>query len=199
MADQLCALYCVSTPMRRMPELRQFESGKSMMRNLPPNGTAGLARQSREVVQPAAAAAGEHHGEGVLGELGDESLTDGVAVARQCALGHGPVDSTLGRHRPASDVCRTLSRQDRNDPGTFHAPGTARGPPRLKRYAVGADHRWSGHDSGTQVGQAGTQGRHNGPAPARHAGGDPRHRRLRGGRASPTHAERWRPPARTLR
>lgn len=29
-------LYCVTTPMRLMPELTQFESAKSMMRNLPP-------------------------------------------------------------------------------------------------------------------------------------------------------------------
>jgi hypothetical protein len=39
-------LYWVSTPMRRMPELMQFESAKSMMRNLPPKYTAGLARRS---------------------------------------------------------------------------------------------------------------------------------------------------------
>ena len=43
---RLFALYCVATPMRRMPEFTQFESVKSMMRNLPPNGTAGLQRQS---------------------------------------------------------------------------------------------------------------------------------------------------------
>ncbi len=43
---RLCALYWVATPMRRMPEFTQFDSAKSMMRNLPPNGTAGLARQS---------------------------------------------------------------------------------------------------------------------------------------------------------
>ena len=43
---RLCDLYCVATPMRRMPEFTQLDSGKSMMRNLPPNGTAGLARQS---------------------------------------------------------------------------------------------------------------------------------------------------------
>ena len=42
--DQRCDLYCVSTAMRRMPELTQFDSTKSMMRNLPPNGVAGLAR-----------------------------------------------------------------------------------------------------------------------------------------------------------
>jgi len=53
-----CDLYCVSTPMRRMPELTQFDSGKSMMRYLPPIGTAGLARHavrsfSREPSPPA--------------------------------------------------------------------------------------------------------------------------------------------------
>ncbi len=31
-----CALYCVATPMRRMPELSAFDSAKSMMRVLPP-------------------------------------------------------------------------------------------------------------------------------------------------------------------
>jgi len=39
-----CALYWVSTPMRWMPEFTQFDSGKSMIRNLPPKYTAGLAR-----------------------------------------------------------------------------------------------------------------------------------------------------------
>jgi hypothetical protein len=43
---RLCALYCVQIPMRRMPELTQLESVKSMMRNLPPKNTAGLARRS---------------------------------------------------------------------------------------------------------------------------------------------------------
>src|SRR5256885_16897497 len=37
-------LYCVSTFMRRTPELAKLERTKSMMRYLPPNGTAGLAR-----------------------------------------------------------------------------------------------------------------------------------------------------------
>ena len=31
-----CALYWVSTPMRRIPEFTQLESTKSMMRNFPP-------------------------------------------------------------------------------------------------------------------------------------------------------------------
>ena len=39
-----CALYCVNTPILRIPEFIQFESGKSIIRNLPPNGTAGLVR-----------------------------------------------------------------------------------------------------------------------------------------------------------
>src|SRR5919108_2749546 len=37
-------LYCVSTFMRRTPELAKFERTKSMIRYLPPNGTAGFAR-----------------------------------------------------------------------------------------------------------------------------------------------------------
>ena len=41
-----CALYCVSTVIWRMPEFTQFDSTKSMMRNLPPKGVAGLARFS---------------------------------------------------------------------------------------------------------------------------------------------------------
>ncbi len=48
--------------MRRMPELTQFDSGKSMMRYLPPIGTAGLARHavrsfSREPSPPASTSA----------------------------------------------------------------------------------------------------------------------------------------------
>ncbi len=33
---RLWALYCVATPMRRMPEFSAFDSAKSMMRDLPP-------------------------------------------------------------------------------------------------------------------------------------------------------------------
>jgi len=33
---RLCALYCVATAMRRMPELMAFDSAKSMIRDLPP-------------------------------------------------------------------------------------------------------------------------------------------------------------------
>ena len=43
---RLCALYWVATAMRRMPELRRFESAKSMMRDLPPKVYRGLARRS---------------------------------------------------------------------------------------------------------------------------------------------------------
>src|SRR3970040_2734669 len=35
-------LYCVSTYVLRKPELRQFDKAKSIIRYLPPNGTAGL-------------------------------------------------------------------------------------------------------------------------------------------------------------
>lgn len=31
-----CALYCVATPMRRMPELIAFDEAKSMIRDFPP-------------------------------------------------------------------------------------------------------------------------------------------------------------------
>jgi hypothetical protein len=40
------ALYCVNTKTCRIPELTQLESGKSMIRNLPAKGVAGLARTS---------------------------------------------------------------------------------------------------------------------------------------------------------
>src|SRR4051812_14121629 len=43
---RLWALYCVATPMRRMPELSALESAKSMIRAVPPKCTAGLARRS---------------------------------------------------------------------------------------------------------------------------------------------------------
>src|SRR4030095_11653914 len=36
--------YCASTIRSKMPEFTQFDNGKSMMRYLPANGTAGLAR-----------------------------------------------------------------------------------------------------------------------------------------------------------
>jgi len=39
-------LYWVATAIRRMPELMALESAKSMMRDLPPKKTAGLARLS---------------------------------------------------------------------------------------------------------------------------------------------------------
>ena len=33
---RLWALYCVATPMRRIPEFIAFDKAKSMMRDLPP-------------------------------------------------------------------------------------------------------------------------------------------------------------------
>ena len=41
---RLSELYCVSTKIRRSPELMQFEMGMSTSRYLPASGTAGLAR-----------------------------------------------------------------------------------------------------------------------------------------------------------
>ena len=43
---RLCALYWVATAIRRMPELMALERAKSMIRDLPPKNTAGLARLS---------------------------------------------------------------------------------------------------------------------------------------------------------
>ncbi len=40
--------------MRRMPELMQLDSVKSMIRKLPPNGTAGFARHSVNAPKPSA-------------------------------------------------------------------------------------------------------------------------------------------------
>src|ERR1051326_2864023 len=43
---RLAELYCVSTKMRWMSELMQFEIGMSTRRYLPPSGTAGFERVS---------------------------------------------------------------------------------------------------------------------------------------------------------
>lgn len=72
-ADQEWAMYWVSTSTRRMPELMQLDSGKSMMRNLPPKGTAGLA-MTGEFAEATAAPAGEDQGQRILGDKTDESL-----------------------------------------------------------------------------------------------------------------------------
>ena len=42
-------LYWVRTTTLSMPELTQFDSVKSMIRYLPPNGTAGLARTDERI------------------------------------------------------------------------------------------------------------------------------------------------------
>ena len=55
--------------MRRMPELMQLESGKSMIRNLPPKGTAGLARG--EAAQPRSPAAGQYQCQGLARQPAD--------------------------------------------------------------------------------------------------------------------------------
>jgi hypothetical protein len=41
--------------------LTQLDSGKSMMRNLPPKGVAGLARLLGQVAEPLTASAGHDH------------------------------------------------------------------------------------------------------------------------------------------
>ena len=52
-------LYCVSTTTSLMSELTQLLSVKSMIRYLPANGTAGLARTPGEDREALALAAGE--------------------------------------------------------------------------------------------------------------------------------------------
>ena len=65
---RLCALYCVATAMRRMPELSAFDSAKSMMRDLPPKKTAGLARLSVSSIEPGAAPARQDVGHGMAAQ-----------------------------------------------------------------------------------------------------------------------------------
>src|SRR5688572_23770106 len=53
-----CGRYCASTITSKMPELTQFDNGKSIMRYLPAKGTAGFVRfavsaPSREPSPPA--------------------------------------------------------------------------------------------------------------------------------------------------
>ena len=64
-----CDLYCVTTAMRRMPEFRQLDRAKSMMRNLPPKYTAGLARRSVSCLSREPRPPGEHEGDGAPHQL----------------------------------------------------------------------------------------------------------------------------------
>ncbi len=90
-----CALYWVSTATWRMPELMQLDSGKSMMRNLPPKGTAGLARQSVSCLQARAAAAGEDQRQRVAGQSADEA---GGSVRRHLTVLPGQDRSESSGH-----------------------------------------------------------------------------------------------------
>ena len=58
--------------MRRMPLLMQFDSVKSMIRNLPSKGTAGLASVLRRVAAKAAPA-GHDQRQGFTGQMTDET------------------------------------------------------------------------------------------------------------------------------
>ncbi len=58
-------LYCVSTKMRWMSELMQFEIGMSTSRYLPPSGTAGFERINVSGKQPRPRSAAEDHREHV--------------------------------------------------------------------------------------------------------------------------------------
>ncbi len=65
-------LYWVRTPTFWMPELTQLDNAKSMIRNFPPKGTAGLARHSVNILEAGAATAGEDKRYRVAGEPADE-------------------------------------------------------------------------------------------------------------------------------
>ncbi len=73
-----CDLYWVTTAMRRMPEFRQLDKAKSMMRNLPPKYTAGLARFSVSCFRREPRPAGQHQGHGLSHQL------VGLDVFRRC-------------------------------------------------------------------------------------------------------------------
>ena len=83
--DQTCDWYWVLDSERRMPEFKQLESAKSMMRNLPREGHAGLAA-GRERAQARAAATGEQHGERLPRELPMVERS-GCVRAAPCRLG----------------------------------------------------------------------------------------------------------------
>ena len=73
-----------------MPELTQFESTKSMMRNLPPNGVAGLQRMIGQVLEALAAAAGHDDRERMARDAADVAAhrrlpgIDGAPAFRAC-------------------------------------------------------------------------------------------------------------------
>jgi hypothetical protein len=67
--SRLCDLYCVITPMRRMPEFMQFDSAKSMMRNLPPKVHRRLGAPVGQVHQAAATPPGQHQRHRTFGQV----------------------------------------------------------------------------------------------------------------------------------
>ena len=144
--DQGVRLVLREDPIRRMPELTQLDSAKSMMRNLPPNGTAGFARQSVRP-EPRAAAAGEDHRDRALGKLGDAAAglfrrDQHPARASNCPCASmGNVDSIAGVD-PMNRPCPQPHEGDRAmrpvapDPGSRSLAGAPHDP-----FAVLGCHR----------------------------------------------------------
>ncbi len=59
---RLCALYCVATPIRRMPEFNALDSAKSMMRRLAAEINRRFGARVGQFQQPRTASAGKHVG-----------------------------------------------------------------------------------------------------------------------------------------
>jgi hypothetical protein len=89
---RLCALYCVATPMRRMPEFSALEREVDDAR-LAAEEHRGLGAPVGQFHQPAAAPAGQHIGHGVARQ------GSGPAV-----LGHGVLPSVLCPSRMKYEV-----------------------------------------------------------------------------------------------
>ena len=95
-----CALYCVQDARcAGCPSSRSSTAGKSMMRNLPPNGVAGLARCSVRCLSRAPRPPGEHE--------------------RQCSLriAADVARSVVGRHRERLGTGRALMVNEAKGPG----------------------------------------------------------------------------------
>src|SRR5258706_9315 len=123
-----CPLYWVMMNIWRMPEFTQFDSGKSMIRNLPPKGAAGTHPDPRGVRGPR-----DRGGQAtVLAHLPDPAAVtiDGQHEMRRVAGSdffrwQGPL-GTLSLHYR---LCRRDGRggtQERVDPYSFFPTLTSR-------------------------------------------------------------------------
>ena len=118
------------SPMRRMPELTQLESVKSMMRNLPPKGTAGFARHSvscssRLPRPPARTSAMVLRVMSLTSRLSSFSICQDNPDAGIGEVGarHGPASGEPGSARPLGITLRIT----RVIPGRELGPGTEPG------------------------------------------------------------------------